>query len=155
MVVNLIGRVFVGTLDCPFRAMNRLLEEHTDLPKVIIVEMHAEATSEKVAMGWHLAGRVSAVVGSHTHVPTADARILPGGTAYVSDLGMVGAANSVIGVEAEDALSRFLTQMPQRLRVATEGPVHFNSVLLDLDEQTGKATGIARVDRKVSCHDGG
>ena len=149
MVINLLGRVFVGTCDCPFRAMDQLLAEQTELPKVILVDMHAEATSEKECMGWYLDGRVSAVAGTHTHVPTADTRILPEGTAYVSDLGMVGATNSVIGVETEDALARFLTQTPRRLRVATEGPVRFNSVLFEIDETTGKATHIERIDREL------
>lgn len=149
MVINLLGRVFVGTCDCPFRAMDHLLAEQTELPKVILVDMHAEATSEKECMGWYLDGRVSAVAGTHTHVPTADTRILPEGTAYVSDLGMAGASNSVIGVETEDALARFLTQTPRRLRVATEGPVRFNSVLFEIDETTGKATHIERIDREL------
>ena len=149
LIVNIIGRVFVGTFDCPFRAMDQLLEELPDPPKVIIVDLHAEATAEKVAMGWYLDGRVSAVAGTHTHVPTADARILPKGTAYVSDLGMVGAANSVIGVEVKDALERFLLQIPRRLQVAMEGPVYFNSVLVEIDDVTGRAKEIARVDREL------
>ena len=150
LVVNLLGRVFVGTADCPFRAMDRLLSELPDVPRIVIVDMHAEATSEKEAMGWYLDGRVSAVAGTHTHVPTADARILPGGTAYVSDLGLVGTANSVIGSETSDVLARFLTQMPQRLRVATEGPIRFNSVLIEIDDTTGKASDIVRIDRELS-----
>ena len=149
LVVNLIGRVFVGTYECPFRAIDSLLAEMSDIPRIVIVDMHAEATSEKVAMGWHLDGRVSAVVGTHTHVPTADARVLPEGTAYVSDLGMAGAVDSVIGVMAEDALARFLTQMPRRLRVAEQGPVKFNSVLIDVDETSGHATSIQRIDREI------
>jgi metallophosphoesterase (TIGR00282 family) len=150
LVVNLIGRVFVGTFDCPFRAIDRLLKESTDRPKVVIVDMHAEATSEKAAIGWYLDGRVSAVAGTHTHVPTADSRILPKGTAFVSDLGMVGASNSVIGARIEDVLERFLTQTPRRLQVATGGPIRFNSVLIEIDESTGKATGISRVDKELS-----
>ena len=150
LIVNLIGRVFVGTFDCPFRAIDQLLEGLSDPPKVIIVDLHAEATSEKEAMGWYLDGRVSAVVGTHTHVPTADARKLPKGTAYVSDLGMVGSSNSIIGVEVEDALARFLEQTPRRLRVITQGPARFNSVLIEVDETTGKATDIVRVDRESS-----
>lgn len=149
LVVNLIGRVFVGTTDCPFRAMDRLLAESADQEKVILVDLHAEATSEKVAMGWYLDGRVSVVAGTHTHVPTADACILPKGTAYVSDLGMVGSIKSVIGAEIEDVLERFLTQTPRRLRVAAKGPVRFNSVLVEIDEATGKATDIVRVDRAL------
>ena len=147
LIVNLIGRVFVGTFDCPFRAMDSLLAELSECPKVIVIDLHAEATSEKSAMGWYLDGRVSAVVGTHTHVATADARVLPGGTAFVSDLGMVGPANSVIGVKKEDVLGRFLEQTPRRLRVATGGPTRFNSALIEVDEKTGRATDIVRVDR--------
>ena len=149
LVVNLLGRVFIGTFDCPFRAAAQLLKEQSEAPKAIIVDLHAEATSEKEAMGWYLDGRVSAVVGTHTHVPTADTRILPKGTAYVSDIGMVGPVNSVIGVEIEDVLERFLGQMPQRLRVSENGPVRFNSVVIDVDDASGKATCIARVDREL------
>ena len=130
--------------------MDSLLEELPDTPPVIIVDLHAEATSEKIAMGWYLDGRVSVVVGTHTHVPTADARVLPKGTAFVSDLGMTGAVNSVIGSEIEDVLARFLTQMPRRLKIVSKGPMKFNSVLIDIDEQTGKATDIVRIDRELS-----
>ena len=149
LVVNLLGRVFVGNFDCPFRAMTQLLGELNDRPRAIIVDLHAEATSEKEAMGWHLDGQVSVVAGTHTHVATADARILPGGTAYVSDLGMVGSTHSVIGVAREDALDRFLTQAPRRLRVEDRGPVRFNSVLFDIDDLSGRATGVVRVDREL------
>ena len=149
LVVNLIGRLFVGTYDCPFRAMDRLLEELGDRPPVVLVDLHAEATSEKGAMAWYLDGRVSAVVGTHTHVPTADARIMPKGTAFVSDLGMVGPLNSVIGVEPKGVLERFLNQAPHRLTVAKDGPIRFNSVLVDIDESTGRATSIERVDREI------
>ena len=150
LVVNLIGRVFVGTCDCPFRAVDELIAGLSERPKAIVVDFHAEATSEKVAMGWYLDGRASAVAGTHTHVPTADNRVLPGGTAYVSDLGMVGATNSVIGVETEDVLARFLTQTPRRLRVARAGPVRFNSVLIEVEATTGKATEIKRIDKEVA-----
>ena len=149
LVVNLLGRVFVGNYDCPFRAIDRLLEEASETASAIIVDLHAEATSEKEALGWYLDGRVSVVAGTHTHVPTADARILPKGTAYVSDLGMAGAANSVIGVRTDDALDRFLTQTPQKLRVAAGGPLRFNSVLVDIDDSTGSAVDIARVDHEL------
>ncbi len=149
LVVNLLGRVFIGTVDCPFRAMDQLLKDLTDPPKVIIVDMHAEATSEKQAIGWYVNGRASALVGTHTHVPTADARILPKGTAYVTDIGMVGSANSVIGVEVEDVLGRFLTQTPRRLNVANSGPTLFQSVLIDFDDMTGKATEIVRLDKEL------
>ena len=149
LVINLLGRVFVGTVDCPFRTVDQLLRETPDAPRVIIVDMHAEATSEKQAIGWYLDGRVSFVAGTHTHVATADTRLLPKGTAYVSDLGMVGAMNSVLGVETSDALERFLMQTPRRLRVATAGPTRFNSVLADIDDTTGRATDIVRVDREL------
>lgn len=153
MVVNLIGRVFVGTFDCPFRAMDSLLDSVPDRPPIVIVDFHAEATAEKEAMGWYLNGRVSAVVGTHTHVPTADTRILTEGTAFVSDLGMVGTLHSVIGSEMAEVFERLLTQRPKRLRVATEGPMRFNSVLIDFDETTGNATQIVRVDREISLDD--
>ena len=149
LVVNLIGRVFVGTFDDPFRAMDRLLEDRPDRPAVTIVDMHAEATSEKAALAWYLDGRVSAVVGTHTHVATADARLLPKGTAFVTDLGMVGAVNSIIGVEPAEVLNRFLSQTPHRLKVASDGPTIFNSVFIDIDDSTGKATAIKRVDREL------
>ena len=149
MVVNLIGRVFLGTFDCPFRAMDDLLNA-VDAPPAVIVDFHAEATSEKAALSWYLDGRVSAVVGTHTHVPTADARLLPKGAAYVSDLGMVGPLNSVIGVRSEDALTKFLDQTPHRMNVAKGGPVRFNSVLIDIDDASGRATAIQRVDRETS-----
>ncbi len=149
LVVNLIGRVFVGTFDCPFRAVNQLLSEIVDPPKVVILDFHAETTSEKGAMGWYLDGRVSVVAGTHTHVATADGRILPKGTAYISDLGMVGPVNSVIGVEPEDVLVRFLTQGPSRLKVAKGGPRRFNSVMFDIDDGTGKALDVVRVDREL------
>ncbi|MBM3948224.1 MAG: TIGR00282 family metallophosphoesterase [SAR202 cluster bacterium] len=150
LVVNLIGRVFVGTWDCPFRAVDGLLRSLPKPPKVVLVDFHAEATSEKVAMGWYLDGRVSAVVGTHTHVPTADARIFPKGTGFVTDLGMVGPMESVIGVEVQDVLTRFLDQTPQRLRVATKGRVCFNSVMFDIDDATGRATAVSRLDRQIT-----
>jgi len=148
IVVSLIGRVFVGNYDCPFRAMDALLEELVESSRVILVDFHAEATSEKAAMGWYLDGRVSAVVGTHTHVGTVDTSLLLQGTAYVSDLGMVGPSHSVIGSTIEDAMERFLNQTPHRLTVAT-GAVKFGSVMVDIDEGTGRATQITRVDREV------
>jgi hypothetical protein len=120
----------------------------TSRPVITIVDMHAEATSEKVAMGWYLDGRASVVVGTHTHVPTADARILPRGTAYVSDLGMVGPRDSVIGVTIEPIIQHFLTRMPARFDVA-EGPIVFNSVYVEIDDTTGQARLIQRVDRSL------
>ncbi len=148
MVVNLEGRVFMGDLDCPFRAMDQLLDEIEPKPKVILVDFHAEATSEKGAMGMYLDGRVSAVVGTHTHVGTVDARVLPGGTAFVTDIGMVGPRDSVIGDEAENIIERFLTQTPQKFTVGRD-PVRFNSVLVETDD-TGRAVDIKRIDTEFS-----
>ena len=150
-VINLMGRVFMASLDCPFRAADALLEKMQEEggSKVIIVDFHAEATSEKQAMGWYLDGRVSAVLGTHTHVGTVDAKILPKGTAYVTDVGMTGPRDSVIGSEVDTVLERFLTSMPNRLAVAA-GPCVLNSALMDVDEETGKASLIERIDRTVN-----
>jgi len=146
LIVNLVGRVFMGHVDCPFRAMDQLLIEfeHKSIP--IIVDFHAEATSEKVAMGRYLDGRVSAVLGTHTHVGTADAHILPGGTAYVTDIGMVGPTDSVIGDDPDSVIKRFLTQIPSRLSVG-KGTVSFDAILVEVDEKTGKAVGIQRIQK--------
>ncbi len=149
LVVNLLGRTFIGNFDCPFRAMDQLLEELADnKPPVIIVDFHAEATSEKVAMGWHLDGRVSAVLGTHTHVGTVDARLLPKGTASITDVGMIGPIDSVIGDDTDVVLRRFLTQLPHRISVG-KGSVLLNSVLVEIEEATGKARNISRVDREI------
>ncbi len=149
LVVNLIGRTFIGSFDCPFRAMDNLLEELGDnKPKMTVIDFHAEATSEKIALGWYLNGRVSAVAGTHTHVGTIDACLLPDGTAYVTDIGMVGPLQSVIGDDIDAVIHRFLTQMPHRISVG-KGKVSFNSVLIEIDEATGKATSIKRIDREV------
>ena len=147
-VVNLIGRVFVGEFDSPFAVIDELLASGWGKGKPLIVDFHAEATSEKSALGWHLDGRASAVCGTHTHVPTADCRVLPGGTAFVSDLGMVGSPDSVIGMQVDDVLARFLTGVPKRMSPVASGPMNFNSVLIDVDDETSKAVGISRVDRK-------
>ena len=148
MVVNLIGRTFMGDLDCPFRAMDKLLAELEPKPPVIIVDFHAEATSEKVAMGRYLDGRVSAVLGTHTHVGTIDAQLLPQGTAYVTDIGMTGPMDSIIGDDAEAVIQRFLTGMPHRLTVGT-GKLTFNAILLRVDEDSGRAINIERICRQV------
>jgi len=148
MVVNLIGRTFMGNFDCPFRAMDQLLAEVKHKPPVIIVDFHAEATSEKVAMGRYLDGRVSAVLGTHTHVGTIDAQLLPQGTAYVTDIGMTGPIDSVIGDDTEAVLQRFLTIMPHRLSVG-KGKTIFNAVLVSVDENSGKALSIDRIYREV------
>ncbi|MDA1128452.1 MAG: TIGR00282 family metallophosphoesterase [Chloroflexi bacterium] len=149
-VVNLMGRVFMAPLDCPFRTADALLEnlKKEGEGNVIIVDFHAEATSEKQAMGWYLDGRVSGVFGTHTHVGTVDARILTKGTAYLTDVGMTGPTDSVIGSDKDAVLARFMTSLPQRLPVAS-GPCVLNSVLVDVDEETGKASSIERIDRMV------
>jgi len=148
MVVNLIGRTFIGNFDCPFRAMDKLLAELKHKPPVIIVDFHAEATSEKIAMGRYLDGRVSAVLGTHTHVATIDTQILPQGTAYVTDIGMTGPIDSIIGDEAEVVLHHFLTMMPHHLSVG-KGKTIFNAVLVGVDENSGKAVSIDRICQEV------
>jgi metallophosphoesterase (TIGR00282 family) len=153
LVVNLLGRTFIGNFDCPFRAIDQLLEElDGNKPKVIIVDFHAEATSEKSAMGWYLDGRVSAVLGTHTHVGTADARILPNGTAFITDIGMVGPVDSVIGDDKDSVIQRFLTQLPHRISVG-KGNVILNSVIVEVNETTGRATLINRIDREMGGND--
>ena len=146
-VVNALGRVFMGPqVDNPFPLLAQKVAELRAETPIIFVDFHAEATSEKVAMGWFLDGKVSAVVGTHTHVPTADERVLPGGTAYLSDAGMCGPLNSVIGSRIEPVLGRFLNAMPTRFGVAN-GPVRVNAVWIDVDPTTGKALAIERVTR--------
>lgn len=148
LVVNLVGRTFMGNFDCPFRTVDQLLGEFTDRPSVIIVDFHAEATSEKVALGWYLDGRVSALLGTHTHVGTIDARLLPKGTAFITDVGMTGPADSVIGDDTDAVIRRFLTQLPRRLSVG-KGCVILNSVLVEVEEDTGKARSISRIDKEI------
>jgi len=143
-VVNLEGRVFMSNLDCPFRAADAILAEAHKHTSIILVDFHAETTSEKGAMGAYLDGRVSAVVGTHTHVQTADERILPGGTAFISDAGMTGSRDSVIGIRKELSLERFLTQLPVRYEVAKREPM-LCGVLVTVDEATGRATAIERI----------
>jgi metallophosphoesterase (TIGR00282 family) len=146
-VLNLQGRVFMPDTDDPFRVADRELSELPSRVKVVFVDVHAEATSEKIAMGWYLDGRVSAVVGTHTHIPTADEDILPGGTAYQTDAGMTGPFMSVIGVMKEMALRRFLTQIPERFESASQD-ARLNGVVVDVDASTGKARSIERVHRR-------
>jgi metallophosphoesterase (TIGR00282 family) len=146
LVMNLIGRIFLDSLDDPFRAADAILAANPDV-RIVFCDMHAEATSEKTAMGWYLDGRASAVVGTHTHIPTADARILPKGTAYVTDVGMVGPRDGCIGMDRDIVIQRFLTGVPNRFQVAS-GPVTFNSVLVNIDASTGRATSIQRIDRE-------
>jgi metallophosphoesterase (TIGR00282 family) len=143
-VLNLQGRVFMPSIDCPFRTADRELARIPAEVKVVIVDMHAETTSEKQAMGWHLDGRATAVIGTHTHVPTADEQLLPQGTAYITDVGMTGPHDSVIGMDKASILRRFLDGLPTRFEVA-EGDVRMNAVLLDVDEAGGLGpTGRAR-----------
>jgi len=148
MVVNLIGRTFMSNFDCPFRAMDKLLGDLENKPPVIIVDFHAEATSEKMAMGRYLDGRVSAVLGTHTHVGTIDAQLLPRGTAYVTDIGMTGPIDSIIGDDTEMVLERFLTIIPHRLSVG-RGKTMLNAVMVEVDNKTGKAKRIERIYREV------
>ena len=147
-VLNLSGRIFMDPLDCPFMAAERELEALKRETNLIVVDFHGEATSEKIAAGWELDGKVTAVLGTHTHVQTADERILPGGTAYISDVGMTGSFDSVIGMEKDISIERFKTQMPIRYRVAKDD-LGLNGVLVDADEATGKATNIKRVQIRI------
>jgi hypothetical protein len=145
-VINVMGRVFMLNIDDPFAVVLREIEAMRHRTRVIIVDFHAEATSEKIAMGWHLDGKASLVVGTHTHVQTADERILPNGTAYLTDAGMTGPHDSIIGMEREAALSRFLSGMPSKFEPAT-GNARLNGVIVEADDRTGRATHI----RRVSC----
>ena len=151
-VMNLQGRTFMVPNDCPFRTADRELERIAKIEsfegggpvKIVIVDMHAEATSEKQAMGWYLDGRVTAVLGTHTHVATADERVLPRGTAFITDVGMTGPHDSVIGMDRQAMVQRFLDGMPTKFEVG-EGDVRLNGVIIDVDEQTGRARGITRL----------
>jgi len=143
-VINAMGRVFMLNIDDPFTRVVQEIELLRPRTRIIFVDFHAEATSEKIAMGWHLDGKVTAVVGTHTHVQTADERILPKGTAYLTDVGMTGPHDSIIGVEIEPALNRFLTALPQKFETATANP-RLNAVVVEADEQTGVATDIERL----------
>ncbi len=143
-VLNLEGRIFMKPLDSPFRVAEREIERLKHKTDIIIVDMHAEATSEKEALGWFLDGKVSAVLGTHTHVQTADERVLPGGTAYITDVGMTGPFDSVLGIKKEVALERFLTLLPNRFDVA-KGDIRIQGVLIDIDNNTGRACSIERL----------
>jgi 2',3'-cyclic-nucleotide 2'-phosphodiesterase len=151
-VLNLQGRVFMEPLDCPFRRADEEVAALTAETPIIIIDIHAEATSEKQALGWHLDGRVSAVIGTHTHVPTADERILPKGTAYISDAGMAGGRNAVIGISKEQALQRFLTSRPQRFEPSRDG-LFLSCVFIEIDPATGKALSIVREVMAEDGHD--
>ena len=142
-VINLQGRVYMANTDCPFRKADEILSNLPADVRVRFIDFHAEVTSEKMAMGWYVDGRVSAMVGTHTHIPTADTRILPGGTAYQTDCGMSGPYDSVIGVEKEPVIQKFLTSMPVKMEPAKK-MVELHSVIVDVDEATGKATAVRR-----------
>jgi metallophosphoesterase (TIGR00282 family) len=136
------------SIDCPFRFIENVLDELHEETRIIVIDLHAEATSEKMAFGWFVDGKVSAVVGTHTHIPTADARILPEGTAYITDVGMTGSYESVIGMKVEGSLSRFLTGLNARFQPAVENP-KLCSVILDIEEETGRARSISRCDLRT------
>jgi len=148
-VVNLLGRVFMQPADCPFKAIKELLEEIRSQAKIIIVDMHAEATSEKLAMGYFLAQKVTAVVGTHTHIPTADERIIEGFTAYITDVGMTGSFDSILGRQKSQIIERFVTNMPVRFDLA-QNDIRLQGVLIEADQDSGKAFSIKRVEYKKS-----
>jgi metallophosphoesterase (TIGR00282 family) len=143
-IINVMGRVFMLSIDDPFAVVLREIEQIRRQARVVLVDFHAEATSEKIAMGWHLDGKVTAVIGTHTHVQTADERILPGGTAYLTDVGMTGPHDSIIGMEKEASLARFLNGMPSKFEPAAGNP-RLNAVVIEADDKTGRATRILRI----------
>jgi metallophosphoesterase (TIGR00282 family) len=149
-VINVMGRVFMTPIDDPFAVVLREIEAIRHRTRVIFVDMHAEATSEKIAMGWHLDGKVTAVIGTHTHVQTADERVLPNGTAYMTDAGMTGPHDSIIGMEKEPSLARFLNGMPAKFETASGNP-RLNGAVIEADDKTGRATGITRIS--YSAHE--
>jgi len=143
-VINLVGRCFMSPNDCPYRAVDKILEKIKNRAQMVLIDFHAEATSEKIAMGWWLDGRVSAVCGTHTHVQTADERVLPEGTGYITDLGMCGPTNSILGTKTEVALKRLIEQFPEK-KEAAEGEVEICGVILEVDEWTGRCQSIKRI----------
>jgi len=149
-VISMIGRVFMGDFDCPFRKIDQLLAETAAVTPITVIDFHGEATSEKQAFGWYVAGRASVVVGTHTHVPTADERILPGGTAYITDLGMCGPMDGILGMQREPVINKFLDQLPTRFSVA-KGDRHLCGVIVDIDT-SGKAQKISRIyyEKKIT-----
>ncbi|MFH1360193.1 MAG: TIGR00282 family metallophosphoesterase [Candidatus Omnitrophota bacterium] len=148
-IINLLGRVFIRyNVNCPFRALEKITKELKQTTPILIADFHAEATSEKIALGHFIDGQISALVGSHTHVATADEKILPKGTAYITDLGMTGPHDSVIGQNKEQIIKRFITCMPSRFEVATDD-VQLNGVIIEIDEKTGKAKTISRIQRSI------
>ena len=147
-IVNLVGRVFMEAVECPFKVGRDIVEKMKIETPIILIDMHAEATSEKIALVWYLDGEVSAILGTHTHVQTADERIYPKGTAFISDLGMTGPHDSVIGRKVEQILTRFLTGLPTRFEMAEEN-VQMNGVVVTIDEKTGRALEIKRINEKL------
>jgi len=147
-VINLVGRVFMQAVECPFRAAKEIVDKIRDRARIIVVDMHAEATSEKIALGYYLDGQVTAVLGTHTHVQTSDEKVLPGGTAFISDAGMTGPFDGVIGRKKEQIISRFLTQLPTKFEMA-EGDIQLHGVIIDIDEKTGRANSIKRIQEKL------
>ena len=147
-VVNLVGRVFMESVECPFRTGRSIVEKIKAETPIILIDMHAEATSEKIALAWYLDGMVSAILGTHTHVQTADERIYPKGTAFISDLGMTGPHDSVIGRKVEQILTRFITQLPTRFEMAEEN-IQMNGVVVTIDEKTGRALEIKRISERL------
>jgi len=148
-VANIEGRTFMSTLDCPFRAMEEFFSKRADDAPPVIVDFHAEATSEKIAMGWFLDGKASCIVGTHTHVQTADETILPKGTGYITDMGMTGPTDSVIGMEKDAVIERFLTQLPQKYEVARAG-LQVQGVMVTIDAQSRRCVGIKRIRERVA-----
>ena len=147
-VINLVGRVFMQPVECPFRTVGEEVGKIKKITPNIFVDIHAEATSEKIALSWYLDGRVTGLFGTHTHVQTADERVSPEGTAYITDTGMTGPFDSVIGRRKEEILTRFITQMPAKFQMA-ENDIRINAVLIDFDEKTGKANSITRIQKKI------
>ena len=148
-VLNLMGRVYLDNTDCPFKAAERELQYLKNFTKIIIVDMHAEATSEKCAMAWYLDGKVSCVLGTHTHVQTADERILPFGTGFITDVGMTGPYDGILGVDRDIIIKKFLTSIPMKFEIA-KGSVQFNAVVLDIDDKNGKTIDITRIAQIVN-----
>jgi metallophosphoesterase (TIGR00282 family) len=148
-VLNLLGRIFMNSIDCPFKTAIEEVKKLKARANVIIIDIHAEATSEKMAMGWFLDGKVSAIIGTHTHIQTADERVLPEGTAYITDVGMTGAMDSVIGMNKEIIIERFLTQRPQRFKVAKRD-IQLNAVIIDINPKTGKSNSIQRLKMDIT-----
>ena len=144
-VMNLSGRAFMPPMDCPFQKVEDILREMKDKCDILLLDFHAETTSEKMAMGWYLDGRVNGVVGTHTHIQTADERVLPQGTAYITDLGMVGPWNSILGVKTEIILQKFTTAMPCRFDLEESGPMVYSALIVDIDDATNRTTGVERI----------